>query len=293
MRVIGSATAARHPAEAPVALEDPSRWRPAPFDDGLPDLEEVRRDPRQALSRANPAPRGLPRRPERECHKARDPIRRPDLELAARAQLRLLFVLQFPPQIDARDLLGALNQRLDGTLVRLPRDEPGLLVGDAPRSHGLAKLRQLVQVPLERDALLDAAHRHAKPFGSVVLERGEPEPPRAIGRAQEQREMAEHSSQRSRSFASRRSPSSSRAISVTSSSERTGAATASGSSRNAHCSAWCSSHSFKPSSSSRRAATSSSGPPRKSGGACPPTYSSQSASSSFHRGSAAPTACAR
>src|SRR5205823_14729231 len=104
---------------------------------------------------------------------------------------RLFALLQLAAQRDAGNVLGAIDPFTDRVLVRVSRDEPSLLVGDAPALHRLAQPRDFVEPPLERRALRDRSHADPDPFAAVVFEGGEAQPPPTVHRADEHREMAE------------------------------------------------------------------------------------------------------
>src|SRR3954451_23230926 len=95
----------------------------------------------------------------------------PDLELAPRAHPRLFALLQLPAQRDAGKVLGAIDPFADRVLVRVSRDEPGLLVGDAPALYRVAEPRNFVEPPLERRALRDRSNAHPEALAAVVFER--------------------------------------------------------------------------------------------------------------------------
>ena len=113
---------------------------------------------------------GLPSGGKGQSEQPRHPPRHPGIEFAPRAHLRLFAILKAPPQLDASEPLRPLDPLPDRALLRVPRNEPRLLVGEAPLLHGLPERRQLVQLLLERRALLDRPHRHPQPLRAVVLE---------------------------------------------------------------------------------------------------------------------------
>src|SRR5438067_3349403 len=175
MCMVRCLAAPRYRAEAFVAFENLPVQRAPDLEDGLPDLDEVLRDLRQAFAGGDPSSRGLAGGGKRQRNHRRDAPGSPDLELAPRAHPRLLAVLQLPAQRDASDVLGTLDPSVDGRLVRISRDEARLLVRDAPIAHRLAKLRDFVEPPLERRALRHGADAHAEALGAVMLEGSEPE----------------------------------------------------------------------------------------------------------------------
>src|SRR5438067_420086 len=191
MRVVRGLAAPWHRAEALVALENLPVQRAPHFQCGLPDLDEVLGDPRQAFAGGDPSPRGLAGGGKRQRDHRRDAPRSPDLELAPRAHPRLFAMLQLPAERDAGKALGAIDPFADRVLVRVSRDEPSLLVGDAPALHRLAEPRDFVEPPLECRALRDRSHAHPDALGAVMFEGGEAEAPPAVRRAEEHREVAE------------------------------------------------------------------------------------------------------
>jgi hypothetical protein len=146
----------------------------------------VRGEPLEALAGGEPAPGALAGGPKGGHEEARHRPRQAEVELGPRPHLRsvlracpglgvgILQGVDLAAQGDAGGGLGARDPVAEVAAEGAGgRDEPGLLVGDAPLAHGLAQLRQFVETPRERGALLHGAGGHPEPLLGVVAEGGE------------------------------------------------------------------------------------------------------------------------
>src|SRR5438132_2821859 len=185
-------TAAWHLAESPIARQDPPLRCALLLQRRFPRVDEVLCDPPEALARRNPFPRRLAGRRECHCEQRRHPARRAKIEITPRAHLPLLVPLELAPQLDAGHRLRDAGELVYRGVVRLPGDEPRLLVRDAPFAHRPPQLREHLQPVLERDALLDGALGHAHPLAAAVAEGGESRLAPEAQHLHQHREVAEH-----------------------------------------------------------------------------------------------------